>query len=388
MNTIQTTDQHMMKAFGRIPLVETQGKNCTCTDENGKTYIDFGSGIGCNVLGWCNDAWTNAVCTQAQKLQHACNYYYTQPQAELAEKLCAVTGFKRIFLGNSGAEANECAIKVARKYSSDKYGKNRGTIITLRNSFHGRTLATLAATGQDTFHQYFYPFPQGFVFANANDIGDLKSKLDGTVCAVMLEMIQGEGGVCALDRDYVQQVAALCRENDILLMIDEVQTGVGRTGTFLAQEQFGVKANVTTLAKAIGGGLPIGICMVDALTEEVITPGTHGSTFGGNPVVCAGACAVLDQITAPGFLDSVKEKAAYLRGELAKIPQVASLSGLGMMIGITLKSGDAHDVMVRANDAGLLVLTAKEKVRLLPPLTITREEMDAGLAILRSVLSE
>lgn len=386
MNTIQATDQYTMKAFGRIPLVEVQGHNCTCKDENGKTYIDMGSGIGCNVLGWCNDAWTDAVCAQIKKLQHACNYYYTQPQAELAEKLAKVTGFSRMFFGNSGAEANECAIKVARKYSSDKYGKNRGTIITLMNSFHGRTMETLAATGQDVFHQYFYPFPTGFVFAKANDIEDMKSKLDGTVCAIMLEVIQGEGGVCALDKEYVQAVAQLCKDNDLLLIIDEVQTGCGRTGTFLAQEQFGIKANVTTMAKAIGGGLPIGICLVDDLCADVITPGTHGSTFGGNPVVCAGAVAILDTITADGFLESVKEKADYLRSELIKIPEITSLSGIGMMIGITLKTKDAHDVMVAANDAGLLVLTAKDKLRLLPPLTITKEEMDAGLAILRSVL--
>ncbi|MBR6719178.1 MAG: acetylornithine/succinylornithine family transaminase [Oscillospiraceae bacterium] len=387
MNTIQATDQYTMKAFGRIPLVEAQGHNCTCTDENGKTYIDFGSGIGCNVLGWCNDAWTDAVCNQVKKLQHACNYYYTQPQAELAEKLAKATGFSRMFFGNSGAEANECAIKVARKYSSDKYGKERGTIISLVNSFHGRTIATLAATGQDVFHQYFYPFPTGHVFAKANDIDDLKSKLDGTVAGIMIELIQGEGGVCALDPDYVKAVKQICDDNDIILIIDEVQTGCGRTGAFLAQQLYGIQANVTTMAKAIGGGLPIGICLVDEKCENVITPGTHGSTFGGNPVVCAGAVAVLDTIMADGFLDSVKEKAAYLRGELEKIPEIESLSGIGMMIGMTLKTKDAHDVMLAANDAGLLVLTAKEKLRLLPPLTITKEEMDAGLAILRSVLA-
>ena len=387
MNTIQATDRYTMKAFGRIPLVEAQGHNCTCTDENGKTYIDMGSGIGCNVLGWCNDAWTEAVCNQVRKLQHACNYYYTQPQAELVEKLAKVTGFKRMFLGNSGAEANECAIKVARKYSSDKYGKERGTIISLVNSFHGRTLATLAATGQDVFHQYFYPFPTGHVFAKANDIDDLKSKLDGTVCGIMIELIQGEGGVCALDPEYVKAVKQICDENDIILIIDEVQTGCGRTGAFLAQQLYGIQANVTTMAKAIGGGLPIGICLVDEKCEDVITPGTHGSTFGGNPVVCAGAVAVLDTITADGFLDSVKEKAAYLRSELEKIPEIESLSGIGMMIGIKLKTKEAHDVMLAANDAGLLVLTAKDKLRLLPPLTITKEEMDAGLAILRKVLA-
>lgn len=387
MNTIQATDQYTMKAFGRIPLVEAKGQGCTCTDENGKTYIDFGSGIGCNVLGWCNEKWVEAVCNQVKSLQHACNYYYTEPQARLAESLAKVTGFSNMFFGNSGAEANECAIKIARKYSSDRYGKNRGTIISLVNSFHGRTMTTLAATGQDVFHQYFYPFPEGFVFAKANDLDDLKSKLDGTVCGIMMEVIQGEGGVCALDREYVQAVKAICDKEDIILIIDEVQTGCGRTGTFLAQEQFGVRANVTTLAKAIGGGLPIGICLADEKTADVITPGTHGSTFGGNPVVCAGANAVLEQITAEGFLDSVKEKASYLRAELEKIPGIIGLSGIGMMIGMTLKSKDAHDVMLAANDAGLLVLTAKEKLRLLPPLTITKEEMDAGLAILRKVLS-
>lgn len=387
MNTIETSEQYLMKAFSRIPLTEASGSSCVCTDENGKTYIDFGSGIGCNVLGWCNDAWVEAVCGQVRKLQHACNYYYTQPQAELAEKLCKITGFSRMFFGNSGAEANECAIKLARKYSSDKYGENRGTIITLENSFHGRTIATLAATGQPAFHKHFYPFPTGFAFAKPNDLDDLKAKLDGTVCAVMLEVVQGEGGVNVLDRDYVQAVAQLCKEQDILLMIDEVQTGVGRTGTFLAQEQFGIKANVATLAKAIGGGLPIGICLADEQCADVITPGTHGSTFGGNPVVCAGAVSVLDQVTADGFLESVMEKAAYLRSELAQIPEIEALSGLGMMIGMTLKTKDAHDVMLAANDAGLLVLTAKEKLRLLPPLTITKEEMDAGLAILRKVLA-
>lgn len=387
MNTIQITDQYAMKAFGRIPLVEVQGHNCTCTDENGKTYIDMGSGIGCNVLGWCNDAWTEAVCNQVKKLQHACNYYYTQPQAELVEKLAKVTGFSRMFLGNSGAEANECAIKVARKYSSDKYGKDRGTIISLVNSFHGRTMETLAATGQEVFHQYFYPFPTGHVFAKANDLDDLKSKLDGTVCGIMIEVVQGEGGVCALDQDYVQAIRKICDEQDIILIIDEVQTGCGRTGTFLAQEQFGIRADVTTMAKAIGGGLPIGICLVNEKCENVITPGTHGSTFGGNPVVCAGAVSVVDQITAPGFLESVKEKSAYLRSELEKIPEIASLSGIGMMIGITLKTKDAHDVMLAANDAGLLILTAKDKVRLLPPLTITMEEMNSALEILRQILA-
>ncbi|MCQ2416235.1 MAG: acetylornithine/succinylornithine family transaminase [Oscillospiraceae bacterium] len=387
MNTIEITEQYSMKAFGRIPLTEAKAKNCICFDENGKKYIDFGSGIGCNVLGWCNEAWADAVCNQVRTLQHACNYYYTKPQAELMEKLAKATGFKRMFLGNSGAEANECAIKVARKYSSDRYGKERGTIISLVNSFHGRTLATLAATGQDVFHQYFYPFPTGHVFAEANSLEDLQAKLDDSVCGIMIELIQGEGGVCVMDQEYVKAVRKICDEKDIILIIDEVQTGGGRTGTLLLQEQYGIQADVTTMAKAIGGGLPIGVCLVNEKCEDVITPGTHGSTFGGNPVACAGAVAVLDQLLAPGFLDSVMEKAAYLRSELEKMPEVTELSGIGMMIGMTLKSKDAHDVMLQANDAGLLVLTAKNKLRLLPPLTITKEEMDAGLAILRQLLA-
>ena len=388
VNTIETSEQYLMKTYGRQPLAAKSGHGCVCTDENGKQYIDFGSGIGTNSLGYCNDDWADAVCKQVRSIQHTSNYYYTAVQAEFAEKLCGITGYARMFLGNSGAEANECAIKLARKYSFDKYGEGRGTIITLKNSFHGRTMMTLTATGQDVFHNFFFPFPTGFAYAEANNIDDLKAKLDGTVCAVMMEMIQGEGGVCAMDKDFVQAAAKLCAENDILFMVDEVQTGVGRTGTFLASEQYGVKPNVTTLAKGLGGGLPIGCCLVDEAHAEVLGGGAHGSTFGGNPVVCAGALEVLKQVTADGFLDSVQAKAKKIREAVAKCDGVTEVTGLGMMIGITLKTQDAHDIMDKARENGLLVLTAKERVRLLPPLTISDTEIEQGLKILLPLLAK
>ena len=386
MNTIEISEKYLMKTYGRQPMAAASGQNCVCTDEDGKQYIDFGSGIGTNSLGYCNDAWADAVCKQVRKIQHTSNYYYTDVQAAFVQKLCGITGYQKAFLGNSGAEANECAIKLARKYSFDKYGEGRGTIITLKNSFHGRTMMTLTATGQDVFHNYFFPFPTGFAYAEANNLDDLKSKLDGTVCAVMMEMIQGEGGVCAMEKEFVQAAAKLCEENDILFIVDEVQTGVGRTGTFVASEQFGVHPNVTTLAKGLGGGLPIGCCLADEKCAEVMGPSSHGSTFGGNPVVCAGALAVLEQVSAEGFLEKVQQKAAYIREAVAKCSDVDAVTGLGLMIGIALKTKDAHDVMDKARENGLLILTAKEKVRLLPPLTISQEEIEKGLKILLPLL--
>lgn len=293
-----------------------------------------------------------------------------------------------MFFCNSGAEANECAIKLARKYSFDKYGKGRHKILTLVNSFHGRTLCTLSATGQDVFHNYFFPFVEGFDYVVANDIADLESKLDDTVCAVMLEYIQGEGGVNALEQAFVDAVFEKCAAKDVLVIADEVQTGVGRTGTFLAGEQFGHHADVTTLAKGIAGGLPMGACLASEKCAGVLDKGSHGSTFGGNPVCCAGGLAVLNTVTAPGFLDEVKRKAALLREKLAQLPGVESVSGLGLMIGIALKDKKAIDVANAALEEGLLVLTAKTKVRLLPPLTITDEEIEKGVAILADVLSK
>ena len=371
MNTIDKFNEHIMQSYGRYPLVMEQGEGRRCKDENGKEYIDFGSGIGTNSLGYCDEKWADAVCSQVRTLQHSSNYYYTAVQADFADKLCAVSGYKKIFFGNSGAEANECAIKIARKYSFDKYGKNRHNIITLVNSFHGRTIATLSATGQDVFHNYFFPFLEGFINVTANDIDDLKAKLDDSVCAVMMEYVQGEGGVNKLDKEFVDAVYALCAEKDVLVIADEIQTGVGRTGKFLAGDHYGKKADITTLAKGIAGGIPMGACLVGEKCENVLTPGTHGSTFGGNPIACAGGLAVLDRLSSEGFLDDVSRKAEIFRSELEKCSEVESVSGLGMMIGISLKTKKAGDVAKAALDKGLLILTAKEKVRLLPPLTIS-----------------
>ncbi len=387
MNTMETSEQFLMKTYGRQPIAVQSGTRGICTDENGKTYIDFGSGIGTNSLGYCDADWADAVCKQVRTIQHTSNYYYINVQAELAEQLCTLTDMERVFFGNSGAEANECAIKVARKYSFDRYGEGRGTILTLQNSFHGRTMTTLAATGQDVFHKDFYPFPQGFVHAKPNDLTDLHEKLDDSVCAVMIELVQGEGGVNVLDPDYVKVVSEICKERDLLLIVDEVQTGIGRTGTFLACEQYHLHPDIITLAKGLGGGLPIGACLVAASCADVMGQSSHGSTFGGNPVVCAGALAVLSRVAEPGFLDSVQEKSVYIREVLESCPEVESVSGLGLMIGIRLKTMQAGEVLAAARDAGLLVLTAKDKVRLLPPLTISKEELDAGLEILLQILN-
>ena len=388
MNTIDKFNSHVMQSYGRYPLVMEQGSGRRCKGENGTEYIDFGSGIGTNSLGYCDEKWADAVCAQVRTLQHSSNYYYTKVQADFAEKLCNISGYKSVFFCNSGAEANECAIKVARKYSFDKYGKGRHTIITLVNSFHGRTIATLSATGQDVFHNYFFPFVEGFVNVTANDIGDLKAKLDDTVCAVMLEYVQGEGGVNVLGQEFVDAVYELCAKKDVLVITDEVQTGVGRTGKFLAGEYFGKKADIVTLAKGIAGGVPMGACLVNEKCSGVLTAGTHGSTFGGNPIACAGGLAVLDRIESDGFLEEVNKKSDFIRSELEKCSEVEYITGLGLMVGIKLKSKDAHDVAQKALDRGLLILTAKEKVRLLPPLTISYDELKDGLKILIEILEE
>lgn len=385
---IEKFNSHVMQSYGRYPMVMESGQGRTAADADGKTYIDLGSGIGTNSLGYCDDKWADAVCAQVRTLQHNSNYYYTSVQADFAEKLCESTGYSRVFFGNSGAEANECAIKIARKYSFDKYGKGRHNIITLVNSFHGRTMATLSATGQDVFHNYFFPFLEGFVNVTANDTDDLKAKLDDTVCAVMLEYIQGEGGVNALDQAFVDAVFELCAQKDILVIADEVQTGIGRTGKLLAGDWFGKKADITTLAKGLAGGLPIGACVVSEKLSGVLTPGTHGSTFGGNPVSCAGGLAVLDRVADEGFLSQVCAKAEFIRKKLGSCSEVTGVSGIGLMVGITLKTKKAGEVAAKALEKGLLVLTAKEKVRLLPPLTITESELEKGLDILISILEE
>ncbi len=387
MSTIEQFNKYVMPSYGRYDLVLDKGEGRQAVDENGKEYIDFGSGIGTNSLGYCNEDWVKAVCDQAHKIQHTSNYYYTKVQADFAKALCETAGYTDMFFGNSGAEANECAIKIARKYSFDKYGKGRHNIITLVNSFHGRTLCTLSATGQDVFHNYFFPFVEGFINVEANNIEDLRAKLDDTVCAVMFEYVQGEGGVMALQQDFVDEIFKLCAEKDVLTIADEVQTGVGRTGKFLAGDNFGKKADLTTLAKGLAGGVPIGVCLSGEKCAKVLTPGTHGSTFGGNPISCAGGLAVLNTVNKPGFLDEVAKKGDYFRKKLLTSPEVASVSGIGMMIGIELKNKKAGDVVKAALDKGLLLLTAKTKVRLLPPLTITYEEIDKGLDTLLSILN-
>lgn len=386
--TIEKFNSHVAQSYGRYPLAMKKGQGRRCVDENGKEYVDLGSGIGVNSLGFCDEKWADAVCSQVRSLQHNSNYYYTEVQAEFAEKLCNATGYASVFFGNSGAEANECAIKAARKYSFDKYGKGRHNIITLVNSFHGRTMATLSATGQDVFHNYFFPFLEGFVNVRANDIDDLKAKLDDTVCAVMMEYVQGEGGVNALEQEFVDAVYSLCAEKDVLVIADEIQTGVGRTGTLLAGDVFGKKADITTLAKGIAGGVPMGACLFSEKCSGVLTPGTHGSTFGGNPIACAGGLAVLERVTGDGFLEEVGKKADYIRSKLEKCSEVEAVSGIGLMIGIALKTKKAADTAREALERGVLVLTAKEKIRLLPPLNISYEEIDSGLDILINILED
>lgn len=390
MSTIEKFNEHVMPTYGRFDVVMEKGEHETAVDENGREYIDFGSGIGTNSLGFCDEEWADAVCRQVRSIQHTSNYYYTKVQADFAAKLCSLTGYKKIFFGNSGAEANECAIKLARKYSFDKYGKDaeRYKIITLVNSFHGRTLCTLSATGQDVFHNYFFPFVEGFVNVKANDIDDLRAKIDDKVCAIMFECVQGEGGVNPLDKAFVEEIFRIAAEKDILTICDEVQTGMGRTGTVLASEQFGVKPNVTTLAKGIAGGVPMGACLADEKCADVLTKGTHGSTFGGNPIACAGGNVVCDRLASAGFLDEIKKKGEYFREKLNAMDGVEGVDGMGLMIGIRFKDKEkkAADVCKTCLDKGLLVLTAKDKLRLLPPLTISYAEIDKGLAVIEESL--
>ena len=391
MNTIERFNKNVMGTYGRFDLVLEHGEKCTAVSEDDKKYIDFGSGIGTNSLGFCDTEWVDAVCTQAKNIQHTSNYYYTKVQADFANKLCGLTGYSKMFFGNSGAEANECAIKLARKYSFDKYGADaeRNIIITLQNSFHGRTMATLSATGQDVFHNYFFPFLPGFVNVEANNIEDLKDKLheyDGKICAVMFEFIQGEGGVIPLEQSFVDAIFDECQKRDILTIGDEVQTGVGRTGKLLASEHYGKKPDITTLAKGLAGGVPIGVCLANEKCCDVLTKGTHGSTFGGNPISCAGGNAVLNKVSAPGFLDEVLKKGDYIREKLSEIPEVQDVDGLGLMIGVRLKTKKAADMCKACLDNNLLVLTAKDKLRFLPPLTIRYDEIDKGMEILKNVL--
>ena len=383
---VKSQDQaYILHTYGRVDAALVKGRNARAWDVDGKEYIDFTAGIGVNALGYCDPEWSAAVAGQAGKIQHMCNYYYCPENTALAQELSQASGMAKAFFCNSGAEANECAIKIARKY-----GEKRGAyrIVTLENSFHGRTLTTLAATGQEGFHREFLPLTEGFLYAQAGDLAGIQALLDGSVCAVMLEMVQGEGGVIPMDEGFVKGLAQLCREKDVLLLIDEVQTGIGRTGRFFAYQGYGVQPDVVTCAKGIAGGLPMGACLVSERLGDILQPGQNGSTFGGNPIASAAARVVVRRVSEPDFLQSVSEKGAYFREKLEAMPQVEYVRGRGLMLGVKLKEKDAHDVLVQCAKAGLLILTAKELVRFLPPLTITQEDIDQGLAIFQQVLAQ
>lgn len=382
---IEEDKKYIAGTYARFPVAFKEGKGSRLYDYDGREYVDCGSGIAVNIFGVNDEEWKNAVIAQMNSIQHASNLYYTKPQADLARLLCERTGAKKVFFGNSGAEANECAIKAARKYGEIKHGADRKQIITLKESFHGRTLATLAATGQDAFHKYYGPFPEGFVYADPT-IEGVEACMNERTCAVMIECIQGESGVNVLDKDFVQTVEKLCRERDIIFICDEVQTGNGRTGRLYAYQAYGVSPDIVTTAKGLGGGLPIGACMLFEKCAGVFGYGDHGSTFGGNPVVCAGAYSILSRIDEK-LLQSVREKGEYFREGLKKIDGVKEVTGMGLMIGIHTDK-PAAEVANECMKRGLLVLTAHSNVRLLPPLTISKDDIDFALKILNEVISQ
>ena len=360
---------HTLQTYGRFNVDVDHGQGATLWDLAGRTYIDFTSGIGVCSVGYRNEKWARAIYDQALTLGHISNLFYSQPYTRLAGALCARSGMAAAFFGNSGAEANEGLLKLARKYSHDKYGAGRGTILTLRNSFHGRTLATLAATGQDVFHQHFFPFPEGFRHTGANDLADVEAQAGEDVCAVLLELVQGEGGVLPMEKEFVQSLAALCAERDWLLLVDEVQTGIGRTGTLFAFQQYGIRPDAVSFAKGIAGGLPMGGFLVNEKCRPVLGPGSHASTFGGNPVCSAAALAVLD-ILDEAALNRVREKGAYLRERIEAMGKrcLGATRGLGLMIGVEVRPGWSNrELVARLAGHGLLVLTAGPALRLLPP---------------------
>ena len=385
MNIREADQTYVANTYGRFDLTLVEGKGSLIRDDAGKTYIDLGTGIAVNIFGVADEAWQQAVLEQMARLPHACNLYYTAPQAELAMLLCQKTGMKKVFFGNSGAEANECAIKVARKFAYDTKAEENPVIVTLNNSFHGRTVTTLSATGQDSFHQYFGPFTPGFMHVDPDDFSQMASALENTrVCAVLLEMVQGEGGVHVLDMGYVQKVAALCRDKGVLLLVDEVQTGNGRTGELYAYMHYGISPDVVSTAKGLGGGLPIGACLMNDKTAGVLSSGTHGSTFGGNPVCAAGALSIVKRLD-DALLKSVREKGKYIVESLQNAPGVKSVSGLGLMLGVETEK-PAREVVAACQSKGVLVLTAKHKVRLLPALNIPMDLIIQGIEILKEAI--
>lgn len=381
MNTMELDHAFVADTYARFPIEIVRGKGSLLTDANGKEYIDMGSGIAVNIFGACDDLWKQAVTEQLGKFQHTSNLYYSAPCAQLAEALCSRTGMKKVFFSNSGAEANECAIKAARRYATEKRGIAQPYVITLKNSFHGRTITTLAATGQDTFHQDFQPLTEGFVYAPANDLNAVKALAEQYECAaVMFEIVQGEGGVLPLDKAFVQGLADLAAEKDLLLIADEVQIGNGRSGTLYGYMQYGIQPDIVTTAKGLGGGLPIGATMLNEKLQDILTPGSHGSTFGGNPVCCAGALNILSRID-DALLAEVREKSAYIFSELRGKPGVRSVTGLGLMIGIEPER-NALEVIARCRANGVLPIKAKNKVRLLPPLNIPWPLLKQAVAVI------
>ena len=387
MSITSIDQEYVARTYGRFPVELVSGKGSVLTDTDGKTYIDMGSGIGVSCFGFGDEPWIQAVTQQLNKLQHTSNLYYTEPCAMLAKALCEKTGMKKVFFANSGAEANECAIKVARKYSAEKKGADCYTIVTLVNSFHGRTLTTLAATGQDHFHKLFQPLTPGFVHVEANNIAELTETVNkGNIAGIMLECVQGEGGVLPLTAEYLQAAQKLADEQDIPLIIDEVQTGNGRTGKLYAYMNFDLHPDIVSTAKGLGGGLPIGACLMGQKVENVLGAGDHGSTYGGNPVCCAGALQVIQRLN-DDFLLQVREKSAYIFSQLQGAEGIESVSGMGLMVGIkTVKP--AKDVVMQCMQQGVLCLTAKDKVRLLPALNIPMEQLQNAIAVIKKVCKE
>lgn len=388
MSITANDKQYIANTYARFPVELVSGKGAILKDSEGKEYIDLGAGIAVNVFGVADDEWLAAVTNQLSTLTHTSNLYFTEPCSTLAKMLCERTGMKKAFFGNSGAEANECAIKVARRYAFDKYGdESHSTIITLKNSFHGRTIATLTATGQDGYHTHFGPFVEGFVYAEANNIESVKKLAEENNCvAIMMELVQGEGGVCKLDKEFVDAVKKLADEKEMLIIIDEVQTGNGRTGSLYTFQQYDLMPDIVTTAKGIGGGLPIGIAMLGEKVQDVLVPGSHGTTFGGNPVCCAGACNILSRIDDE-LLSEVRAKSAYIFEEFEGAKGVKGVSGLGLMIGIETEK-DAKEIVKSCLEKGVLVLTAKTKIRLLPPLNIGWDELKKAVAVLKETIAE
>ena len=379
---------YLMHTYNRFNIEMESGQGCYLKDTNGKEYLDLTSGIGVNCLGHNHPVLVEAIQKQVATLMECSNLYYSKPMVDAAKKLVEYTGLSKVFFSNSGAEANEGMIKLARKYSYDKYGEGRDVIITLKQSFHGRTITTLKATGQDKFHQYYFPFTEGFDYAAANDIEDLKRVANEKTCAVMVELIQGESGVVPLDKEYVKAVEEFCNFNDILFLVDEVQTGIGHTGTLFCFEQYNVLPDVVTTAKALGGGVPIGAVITGAKCKDTFGPGDHGSTFGGNPLSCKAADTVLSIVTEPGFLNHVKVVGAALKSGIENIQsdKIKCVRGIGLMLGIVVDPEKRAGYVQAMMDKGLLTLTAgKDAIRLLPPLTLSLEEVDKALEIMKEV---